>query len=154
MLIYRLAKAKYADDLNGNGSRINGGRWNHKGTAVVYASSARSLAILEYIVHTPMQLLPEYLNIITIDVPDSLKPKNIIPDDLPKNWQNYPASNKLADLGSQWAASKASVLLRVPSAVVPQECNYILNPLHQDMDKIKIIETEKFQIDDRLTGRF
>lgn len=152
MHVFRIAKANYAQDLTGTGARLKGGRWNNKGVGVVYTSESRSLAILEFLVHVPFAFLPAGLGLIQINVPENLKIKKISKAKLPKNWKDSPPPIKLADIGSKWALSNESPILRVPSAIVENEYNFILNPIHTDIKKLKILKLEPFVFDDRLVN--
>jgi RES domain-containing protein len=150
MLLYRIAKAKYINDLSGIGSRLYGGRWNHKDTAILYTSESRSLATVEFLVHVPISLAPNNLKIAPIEIPDSIVPIEISTKELPPDWKEYPAPFKLANIGTEWAVSNESLLLRVPSAVVDHEFNILINPSHPDMHLLKISNVEDFLIDKRL----
>lgn len=152
MYLFRIAKTKYINDLSGTGARVYGGRWNEKGVAVVYTSESRALAALEFLVHTPMALAPKDLSIMTIHIPDSIKPKPIDLAHLPKNWDMHPAPDALAQIGSQWARSNASLLLKVPSVLINEEHNIIINPNHPDFKHLKA-SSDKFNFDDRYLGR-
>ena len=121
MKLFRIAKEQHARDLSGVGARLYGGRWNHKGVAVVYASESRALAALEYLVHVPMSSIPRDLEMMELVIPKRIIPENIDPADLPPKWRKYPPPQSLATLGSNWAHSNRSLLLRVPSAVVENE---------------------------------
>lgn len=150
MRLYRIAKTEQITDLSGIGARLYGGRWNHRGVAVVYASESRSLATVEYLVHLPQPFAPVNLSLAVIEIPDDVVPEEISTSALPKNWRNFPAPSKLADLGTSWARKKSSLLLRVPSAVVPNECNVLINPAHPDMSRVILAEMERFSFDSRL----
>jgi RES domain-containing protein len=150
--VYRIAKSAYINDLSGIGAREFGGRWNHKGTSIVYTSESRPLAILECLVNLPMPVSPKALDlkIATIVIPDDIIPKKISISDLPSNWREYPAPLELADIGTKWARKKETLLLRVPSAIVPQEFNILANPLHPDIKRVKISYIEDYRINHRL----
>lgn len=152
MYLFRIAKTKYINDLSGVGARVYGGRWNEKGVAVVYTSESRALAALEFLVHTPMALAPKDLSIMTIHIPDSIKPKPIDLAHLPKNWDMHPAPDALAQIGSLWARSNASLLLKVPSVLINEEHNIIINPNHPDFKHLKA-SSDKFNFDDRYFKR-
>jgi len=149
-IVYRIASLRFVRDLSGEGARISGARWNRKGTPVVYTAESRSLAAFECLVDVSLQDLPYGLKIVSIGVPKEITPKEITPDDLPKGWQLDPPPFIVADFGSRWAESKESLLLRVPSVVVPHEYNMLINPLHPDMKSISIIEEEDFVFDERI----
>ena len=150
MLVYRIAKKDVVKDLTGTGAKLYGGRWNHRGTAVVYTSETRALATVEFVVHLALSNAPRGLMIATIEIPDSIAPENVPRGLLPRGWRDYPPPRGVADLGTGWAKSKKSLLLRVPSAVVEQEYNILINPLHSDMGKVVLQRVEAFEFDKRL----
>ncbi|MDZ7719222.1 MAG: RES family NAD+ phosphorylase [Balneolaceae bacterium] len=153
MDLYRIARERYIEDLSGEGSRIYGGRWNFKGTPVLYTSQSESLAALETLVHAPVSAIPDDLNLLILSVPDNLKPEIIQREELPGDWRNYPAPNKLAEIGAKWINSTMSVMLKVPSVLVQTESNILINPLHSDMEKIEVKEIRPFCFDTRLLKR-
>ena len=147
MKIYRISTKKYIYDLSGIGAELYGGRWNLPGTAMVYASESRALASMEYLVHG---LIPPYNTMIAVlEIPENILFKEIYIADLPDNWYKYPAPHELAMIGTNWAKSKTSLLLRVPSAIVLQEYNILINPAHPNMKKVAIISIESFAYDKR-----
>lgn len=150
MELYRLSKTKHIRDFSGAGSRISGGRWNQRGTAVLYAAESQSLASMEYLVHVPMAVLPKNLSIAVIEIPDSASLDTVSMNDLPSGWRDYPAPPELAEIGTNWAAGNSELLLRVPSAVVRGEYNVLINPTHPDMRKVKILGVEAYAFDLRL----
>ncbi len=152
MEVYRISLVRHIRDLTGEGARLYGGRWNHKGTGVMYTSANRALAVLEYLVHVTLSLIPDGLGIASLRIPDGIFAKRFVLSlsDLPKNWRNYPAPSHLADVGTTWAKKNDTLLLQVPSAVVEREFNILINPLHPDMKHIAITRVEDFTIDDRL----
>lgn len=150
MKVFRIANDNYIHDLTGIGARIYGGRWNLKGTSVIYTAESRALASVELLVHLPLSIIPGDLKIACIEIPDKITPQIVDVPDLPDNWRDYPPPNQLAVIGTNWAIETASLLLRVPSAVVEDEYNILINPLHPDFKSIKIIDTKKYSFDDRL----
>jgi len=150
MRVYRIAKKAYATDLTGLGAKLYGGRWNHRGTALIYTSETRSLATLEFLVHVSLPYVPTGLSIATIEIPDNLVPEEMTPESLPRNWREHPSSSKSADIGTKWAKSNRSLLLRVPSAVVEKEFNVLMNPLHPDIVSVVLLELEPCGLDQRL----
>jgi RES domain-containing protein len=132
---------------------VFGGRWNHRGTAVVYTSSTLSLAAMELLVHLDDEdLATDYVG-IAADIPASVDIARLRDTDLPRDWRAYPRPQALADLGSRWAAAREAAVLAVPSAVIPQELNYLLNPLHPHFKRIQIGRPEPFSFDPRLRKR-
>jgi len=120
---------------------------------LVYASESRSLATVEFLVHVSLPNAPGDLSMATLEVPDNIAPKELDPSSLPKNWQDSPAPIELADLGTQWARTNTSLLLRVPSAVVEYEYNILINPLHEDSSRVKLVKVVPFKLDERLMRR-
>lgn len=150
MIVYRIAKTRHIYDLTGVGARLYGGRRNHKGIGMIYTSETRSLASLEFLAHLPHTIFPTDLSIAAIKIPDSIIPKEISISELPDNWNQYPPPLKLADIGTRWALSNETLLLRVPSVVVQHEFNMLINPSHPDINKIAILKVEQYKFDDRL----
>jgi RES domain-containing protein len=150
MLVYRIAKRDVVRDLSGTGAKLFGGRWNHRGTAVVYTSETRALATVEFLVHLSLSNAPRGLMIATIEIPDSIVPEEVPRGSLPRGWRDYPPPREVAELGTRWAKSNKSLLFRVPSAVVEQEYNILINPLHSEMPKVVLREVEALEFDKRL----
>lgn len=150
MIVYRLTTSQYKNDLSGRGAEIAGGRWNNKGIPVLYTASSRALAAFEIAVHTLLNVVPAGYMMITIRVPDSIIPKSINEKDLPENWRAFPQMKQTKALGDQFFKEGRHLALRVPSAVVEGDYNILLNPLHKDFHKIKIIEAKPFEFDQRL----
>lgn len=148
--LFRIATSKYISDISGTGARIYGGRWNHQGYPVVYASNSRSLAALEFLVHVSMALAPEDLSILEINITGTVKIESVNESQLPLNWRDYPAPEQLADIGTIWLKSKSSLLFEIPSAVVNKEVNILINPLHEDIKHVSLASIEKFSFDSRL----
>ena len=153
MNLYRIAKAAYIRDLSGAGPRRYGGRWNHKGTSVVYAAESRSLATLEYLVHVPLPYEPLDLSVATIVVPDEASVEQFSLRKLPGDWNRFPSPSRLADLGTDWVRRNESLLLRVPSAVVDDEFNVLINPAHPEMSAVRITDVRPYAFDERLLRR-
>jgi RES domain-containing protein len=106
--------------------------------------------MVEFLVHFSWAHLPSDIHIAGLQLPDQPEPEILPPDRLPKNWRNHPAPDKLARLGTEWARSNRGLLLRVPSAVVDQEYNILINPSHPDVSPIKILKAEEMKFDRRL----
>ena len=150
MIVYRIAKKEYIEDLSGNGAKRTCGRWNPKGIPVLYCASTSSLAILEKLVSIDMDLLPDDLCIAALEIPKS-KILKIPEEELPKNWNHYPSPDTLKSIGKSWIALGNYCTLQIPSAVNPLESNYLINVKHPLMEKIKIKEVTPFRIDNRLS---
>ena len=149
MQVWRLCRRKYSV-FDGEGARLAGGRWNRRGTAVVYTSATLSLAVLEYFVNLPRAVAPQDLVSIAAEVPDDLPVTVVEESGLPRGWRRYPAPEALAEIGSRWAQQRATPVLAVPSAVVPREWNYLLNPGHPLFARIQIGKPEPVNLDPRM----
>jgi RES domain-containing protein len=136
--------------FDGEGARRFGGRWNHVGTSVVYTSGSLSLAALELFVHLDIDVIPPNLVAIRAEVPDSLTIETVKIASLPKNWRGYPAPEAVKDIGTTWAAKDSTAILAVPSAVIPEERNYLLNPTHADFKRIRVRRPVPFRFDPRM----
>ena len=149
MNVYRITGIKYADDLTGKGASLNGGRWNHKLTACIYASQSRALAVLEYTVNVKINEIPRALSLITLEIPDTgiLKLKE---EELPGNWKDAPAPSSTKDFGTELLKATKFPILKIPSCIIPNEFNYILNPLHERSRYFKISEIRNFVYDVRI----
>ncbi len=151
MILYRIVKCNYADDLSGTGARLYGGRWNSEGKPAIYLASSRALAVLEVLVHLPPLMIPDGYCMVEIEVPDNSITKLEI-EDLPPNWNDISAPITLRQIGNEFLRKQAHLLLKVPSSIVPMEYNYLLNPLHPAIKKVKILTKKSFDFDSRLVG--
>ena len=147
MRVWRLAQAKYPA-LDGEGARRYGGRWNSEGHAVVYTASHLSLAALELLVHVASDIPPPGYEAVEIEIPDGIIPDTLCP--LPEGWYEMIPPIECKDVGDRWIESGQSLICAVPSAVVPEEYNYLLNPAHADMRLVTIIRRRPFSFDPRL----
>ncbi|MCH5721185.1 RES family NAD+ phosphorylase [Niabella hibiscisoli] len=149
MIIYRLVRSEYQDDLSGYGAFLYGGRWNNKGQYALYGAEHISLAVLEIVVNydrTTASLLPSY-HLVELSVPDS----EIIEIDrsvLKKTWSKDMDYTKY--IGDEFLQSRSDLVLKIPSAVIPEENNYLLNPAHKDFKKIIIERSKPYGLDNRL----
>lgn len=150
MQAWRVTPAKHAATaFSGEGARQYGGRWNSVGTPVVYCSAHLSLAVLETLVHIDQSKLGNRYVYFWVDIPDNLPTQSVAPEQLPLDWQNEPAPFSLADIGDNWVMQGKTVILVVPSAILPQENNIILNPNHQDFVNIQISLPKPLILDPR-----
>jgi RES domain-containing protein len=120
---------------------------------VVYASESRALAALEQLVHLHRNRLPSHFVCFAVDVPDDLAIIEVRAQDLPAEWRRHPGPAELRDIGTRWAESGETVCLKVPSAVVPGEHNFLLNPRHADFGRLAIGNPEPLEFDQRLVER-
>ena len=147
---WRIAKRRYAKSaFDGSGSRKYGGRWNSAGTALVYTSQSQSLAVLELLVHLDGPGLLQSYVLIPVEISDALVQAVSIAD-LPQNWRSFPAPPTLKQIGDEWVKAASSVVLKVPSALLPMESNFLLNPNHADFERLAIKEPVSFGFDERL----
>lgn len=147
MIVYRLSKEIYANDLSGKGAEIAGGRWNSKGSAALYTAQSIALCVTEIAVHIPLGILPKDYRLIHIEIPDTdfFEPKR-----LPKDWNTFPHPDSTQKIGDRFLKENKFLFMKVHSAAVQGEFNYIINPKHIDFSDVKIKKIEKFTFDDRL----
>lgn len=146
---WRLTKTKLLTGAwDGEGARKSGGRWNSVGIAVVYTSGTLSLALVEVLVHLPSGILPTY-SAVRVDFDESMVTA-VDPVELPANWRDHPPPPETKAIGDQWVSEGSSLVLRVPSVVVPNEFNYVLNPSHPAFADISIGDPIPFPFDPRL----
>jgi RES domain-containing protein len=151
MQMFRLCSSRYqATAFSGTGASLAGGRWNYRGESVVYLGGTLALTALECLVHFSNQTLPGDYVCLTVTVPKNIKIKTIDPTTLATEWWQEDPPVSTQALGSEWLQSKSSVLLRVPSAIIPTEFNYLLNPQHKDFSKVSIAPATEFRFDPRL----
>lgn len=149
--VWRIAKRRYSKTaFSGSGARKYGGRWNSPGTSVVYTAETQSLAVLEILVHLEApELLQRYV-LVAVEIDKSFV-QELDRSRLPRNWRAEPSPLRLKNIGDEWIASRTSVALRVPSALVPAESNVLLNPAHPDFQKLTIGKPIAFSFDPRLS---
>lgn len=142
-----------ADDLSGTGAKLTGGRWNRIGTPMLYCAENVALACLETFVHLNSGGLPLNRYLVQVAIPDTLWQAATRPDILSRvhvGWDAMPHGKVSLDIGEQWATSHASALMIVPSAIVPEECNILINPQHPDAAKITATKLRKWLYDPRM----
>jgi RES domain-containing protein len=147
---WRIVKERHTEKaFDGEGARLYGGRWNSRGVAVVYASESRALATLEVLAGLQTNSpLPEYV-LIPAEFDDSLV-FAVGLEELPADWRRNPPPPSTQRLGDDWIATGALVVLKVPSALVPQESNYLFNPRHPAFSEVMIGQPERLAMDPRL----
>jgi len=152
MILYRIAREKYARDLSGNGGLISSARWHHH-MPVLYTSFNSSTCILETLVHVRPEEIHNDLQIIVMEVTDTISSETISPSQLPPYWATIPGPPILKQIGNAWLRGQTAALLIVPSAVDPMAQNVLINPMHPDIALIRIKETMPFNYDRRLMLR-
>jgi RES domain-containing protein len=149
LTVWRLVTVRYADSaFSGEGARLYGGRWNRKGVPIVYTAGSQSLAMLEMLVQDE-PLRARYV-MIPASIPSNVKIERLDSGQLPANWRDVAARERLQLIGGEWAKSRSSAVLAVPSSVIPAETNYLLNPRHAAYAKIRIGKPQLFITDLRL----
>jgi len=136
--------------LSGKGGLVASGRWHTHPRLVIYTSESLALANLELLVHLKAHLLPKNLVAIELDVPDAVQVVELGIDKLPKAWRRWPAPRTTQNIGNAWLDDQSSALLKVPSAIIPTEFNFLINPLHPDCERITVTSKVNFTIDARL----
>jgi RES domain-containing protein len=150
MIVYRLSKQDFINDLSGYGAEKTGGRWNSKGIPVLYTAGSRALAVVEIAVHVPFGIVPANYYIATIEFPENTNILKINTADLPVNWNLHPFIRATQLIGDGFIKSNEHLIMQVPSATVRGDFNYLINPRHPDLKKIKIKGREPFEFDVRL----
>ena len=148
---WRIIKAQHAHRaFDGEGARLAGGRWNKIGIPMIYTADSLALAALEIMVHLPGS---ELLKNIFLRIPvrfDNRLVKSLNLINLPEDWDNLPPPDSTQTIGTEWALKKESVLYKVPSTIIREEFNYLINPLHPDFKKLSIGNTQKFAFGPRI----
>lgn len=149
MIAWRICRAPFAP-LDGEGARLFGGRWNSEGVPVVYAASSLSLAALEYLVHVDPGQVPRDLIAMGIEVPDGFGADRVVVDDLPVGWNALSEHVACITAGDAWTDAGSAPVLCVPSAVVPEEENVLVNLRHAGASAIRVLSVRPFAFDSRL----
>ena len=149
LTVWRITTARFVTSaFTGEGARLYGGRWNPKGYPIVYTAESRSLALLEMLVQDD-PLRANYV-LVPAHIPDELSITTIQTQELPEDWRNLSMRDRLQTIGKDWLTSMRSAIMSVPSAVLPAERNYLINPIHPDFQKIMFGTLESLQTDIRL----
>jgi RES domain-containing protein len=150
MLVYRISRIKYAQNLEASGVA---NRWNKAGQFVIYASESRALATLELVVHRSAIIQSDTYKVMVIEISEQ-KPdliQEINRSELQENWNNLQSYPRLQEMGNEWYEKKKSLILKVPSALIPQEHNFVINTKHDSFSShVKLIGLEDFYWDGRL----
>lgn len=148
MNVYRISKCAYIDDLSGRGAARFPGRWHSRGTYVLYTAASPSLALLESVVHITTVVKLD-LCILRLEIPEQ-RVQELSPALLPEEWFQHPAPDQLKNIGDRFVKEGAFLALKVPSAVMHEEYNYLLNPAHPDFKNVKVIYSRHVHMDKRL----
>ena len=151
MRVWRLCRTRHSKEvLGGEGGLYTAGRWHRRGTRMVYTSATLSLATLEILVRTDRAYGPSDLVAVEIEIPDSVEIEHIPLSTLPAGWRAYPAPASTQQHGTNWVTAGRTAVLEVPSAVIPLENNYLLNPAHPQFSRVRIVGRTPFSFDARL----
>jgi len=150
--VFRLSRKKYGTQLSGMGAARLGGRWNSRGVEIIYTADSRALALAEVVVHLSLTALPKDFMMMAIELPKNAAVQQIRPEELPEQWQVFPPVRSLKSIGDRFVALGEALVLQVPSAVVPGDYNYLINPHHVAFDEVRVVGMEDFRFDPRLTA--
>jgi RES domain-containing protein len=151
MELYRIAQQEFAEDLSGNGARLFGGRWNSEGFFALYTSSSRSLALLETLAHTPAKMLEaKVYHLITLSVPDKLVTQKVSVKSLQTGWDAPDTRPFTKKIGDAFLTGKKYLMMQVPSVMMPEEMNYVINPMHTNMKQVKLVNKRRIDFDKRV----
>lgn len=150
MIVYRLSRGKFKNDLSGRGAELAGGRWNSKGIAVLYTSESIALCTVEIAVHMPLGIVPVDYHLVQIELPDEAPLLELPSDELPADWKSFPHGNSTQEIGDAFVLDGEYLALKVPSATVQGTYNFLLNPRHRSFRDVSITNTTPFEFDKRL----
>ena len=150
MEVFRLVKSEFVGKLTGKGAAIKGGRWNSIGIEMIYTAGNRSLAMAEVAVHFSLGTLPSNFKMMTIEIPSTVSVMSLSEKKLPEGWNSFPSPVNTRQFGDRFILENGVAVLKVPSVVRPGDFNYLINPFHKDMSKIRIVSVEDFLFDKRL----
>lgn len=150
MIVYRLSASRRSNDLSGQGAKECGGRWNSRGVALLYTCSSRALCVTEIAVRTGLNNIPSDYSLTTIQFPDSIAMQEINLKELDSQWNSFPHPASTQTLGDNFVREGKALVLKVPSATVQGDFNYLINPAHKEFRKVKISSVEPFNFDQRL----
>lgn len=154
MRIWRICRRAVAQKpLEGRGGLVVAGRWHTPRRLVSYASESLALASLEVLVHCDVDLLPDDLVAIEVDVPAKVRVHDVKRSELPRSWRAHPGPRRLQEIGNRWLDGNRSAVLRVPSALVPTESNFLINPAHPAFRELRVVRRFAFSFDERLVIR-
>nr|WP_199157134.1 RES family NAD+ phosphorylase [Pedobacter sp. ASV2] len=152
MILYRISNCKHAKDVSGTGAKLFGGRWNSVGTPMLYMAESRALAALEVLANKNSMNYSKNLCLTIFNLPkvdfESVEIKS-----LPDHWKTYPAPMQLQKIGDSFIRENKFLLLKVPSAIIDGEFNFIMNPFHHLASEMTVLEVSPFSFDSRLLNQ-
>ena len=147
---WRLIKSRHAATaFDGEGARLHGGRWNSPGTRVAYASDSIALAALEVLAQLQSTAVLQAYSVVSLSFPDE-SVELLAPSSLPARWRRFPSPPENQAIGDRWVAEGRSLILQVPSAIIPSATNFLINPSHPEFGKVVVGRPERFAFDPRL----
>ena len=149
MKVFRLSRKKYSKELSGKGASLSGNRWNSNGIEIIFCANSRALAMAEFAVHLNLALISNDYLMIEINMPDSIVIEAIEIDKFPSDWNLFPHILPTQKIGDEFVKENKYCVLRVPSAVVKGDFNFLINPNHKDFKLIEISNSDKFPFDKR-----
>lgn len=152
MIVFRICKNKHSRDLSGKGAEIAGGRWNSKGIAMLYTSPGIALCTAEVAVHLPLGILPDDFDLVTLEIPDS-EILEMTVNDLPDDWNLFPHRPSTQQIGNQFIREGKYLAMKVPSAAVSGEYNFLINPQHPYAQQLRVRKVQPYFFDKRLFQR-
>ena len=148
--VYRILRKPYAKKpLDGEGAYLFGGRWSNRGTRLAYTAAHQSLAMLEYFIHIDQTDPPKDLVVVTAEIPDSVSRTTLSAKRLAPNWRQSPSPQEIASTGDRFVRDGRTAILIVPSALVPSEANWLINPRHPEFARIRLSSVDPFEYDTR-----
>ena len=148
MIVYRITNSLFKDDISGLGAKIKGARWNMPGSCMLYTAQNISLSVLELLVHIGLQDIQNFYHLLALSIPDDAPVSEINIIKLKKDWLED--EDYTAFMGTQFLKNNEKLILKVPSAIITEEYNFLINPYHTDFKKIKIKKSNPFIFDQRL----
>jgi RES domain-containing protein len=152
MELYRICLTKYCTDISGKGAELCGGRWNRKGVPMIYTSSNRALSVLETLANSSFFPQNVSYSLVTLEIPNS-RLREIKVNTLPKNWSQREYSESTLSIGTEWVYQKNELAISVPSCIMREEYNVLLNVWHRDFHSVKITHVREFEFDPRVILR-
>ena len=146
MIVYRITTSQWSKQLQASG---NVARWNSRGNFVIYTAGSRSLACLENLVHRSGEMCSKQYKVMLIEIPDCFIMEEIMLKSLDIDWKNLTNFSYCQGIGAKWLNAGKAAVLKVPSIIIAQENNYLINPQHADFKKIKLLREEDFGFDAR-----
>ena len=148
MIVYRITNSLFKDDISGAGAKLRGARWNMPGNSMLYTAEHISLSVLELLVHIGLQDIQNFYHLLTISIPDGIDVSEINIGRLKTNWLED--EDYTAFIGTEFLKTNTNLVLKVPSAIIEEEHNFLINPYHADFKKIRIKRSKEFIFDQRL----